>query len=104
VERQLSLDKEEYEMKFLVGKFELTNSTMIGKIDEDIIIGTTKIEKWDFKLSSKSLQIFNLSKTLPLPTPCKASFSPSNTCIKCFGVTSYLNIQTHRIRKIHITK
>jgi len=44
VERQLNLDEEEYGMKVLVGKIELTNSTMIGKIDEDIIIGAAKIE------------------------------------------------------------
>jgi hypothetical protein len=33
--------------------------------------------------------IFYLSKTLPLPTPLTASFSPSKTCIKFFGVTLY---------------
>jgi hypothetical protein len=43
VERQLNLDKEEYAMDVLVGKIELTNSTVIGKIDEDIIIGAAKI-------------------------------------------------------------
>jgi hypothetical protein len=72
-------------MKALVGKFELTNSTVIGKIDENIIIRTTKLPNFDLF----SEQIFYLSKTLPLPIPFKASFSPSKTCIKFFGVTSY---------------
>jgi hypothetical protein len=73
---------------------ELTDSTMIGKIDEDIIIGTTKINNFILILSFlyKSREIY-LSKTLLLPIPCIAVLFPSKTLIKFFGVTFYLKIK-----------
>jgi hypothetical protein len=65
---------------------ELTNCTMIGEENKNIIIRTTEMKLW---LKISALWIFYLSKTLPLPTPLTASFSPSKTCIKFFGVTLY---------------
>jgi hypothetical protein len=43
VGKQPNLYKEEYSIERMTGKIDLTNSTVIGEVDKNIIIRTTKI-------------------------------------------------------------